>query len=132
MQSIARKHRVDPAELPELAERLRGSLEELNNAEARGKELESEVEAAAAEYMEQAQRLSEARRIAATGFSVAVSDTMSGLGMPGGVFRADVNPLGDDAFQATGVDRVLVLDLSKSMDAQDVEPSQLPPQPPRE
>ena len=106
MQSIARKHRVDPAELPELAERLRGSLEELNNAEARGKELESEVEAAAAEYMEQAQRLSEARRIAATGFSVAVSDTMSGLGMPGGVFRADVNPLGDDAFQATGVDSI--------------------------
>jgi DNA repair protein RecN (Recombination protein N) len=106
MQSIARKHRVDPAELPELAERLRGSLGELNNAEARGKELESEVEAAAAEYMEQAQRLSEARRIAATGFSVAVSDTMSGLGMPGGVFRAEVNPLGDDAFQATGVDSI--------------------------
>ena len=86
MQSIARKHRVDPAELPGLTERLRESLDELNNAEERGKEFAAETEAARADYLEQAERLSEGRRAAADGFSAAVSETMSGLGMPGGVF----------------------------------------------
>jgi DNA repair protein RecN (Recombination protein N) len=106
MQSIARKHRVEPSELPGLTERLRESLSELNNAEERGKALESETEAARAAYVEQAGRLSKGRRAAARDFSTAVSEAMSGLGMPGGVFVADVRPLAEDSFGATGSDNI--------------------------
>jgi DNA repair protein RecN (Recombination protein N) len=106
MQSIARKHRVEPSELPGLAERLRESLSELNNAEERGKALETETGAARAAYLEQARRLSEGRRAAARDFSSAVSGAMSGLGMPGGVFVVEVTPLAEESFGATGADNI--------------------------
>ncbi len=106
MQGIARKHRVDPSELPGLTERLRESLSELNNAEERGRELEAETEAARTEYLEKAGRLSSGRRAAATDFSAAVSETMSGLGMPGGVFVVEVTPLAEDSLSASGADSI--------------------------
>ena len=44
MQSIARKHRVEPADLPKLHARLVAELDELTHAEERGRELEQEAD----------------------------------------------------------------------------------------
>ena len=106
MQSISRKHRVTPQELPDLVERLRHEHDELNHAEERGRELQQEVVVAARIYRDHAGELSRQRKHAAEDFSGAVSGTMAGLGMPGGVFRVKISLLPDTAARATGIDDI--------------------------
>jgi len=106
IQSVARKHRVDPGELPQLAEQLRLEHEELSHAEERGKELEEQAAAAKSEYLETAGRLSAARARVAASFANAVTEAMQGLGMPGGVFQVGLRPLDEAGARAWGLDRV--------------------------
>ena len=106
VQAIARKHRVQPEELPELAERLRAEHDELSHAEERGRELEEQAGAARAAFLQHAGKLSAARRKAAARFADAVTEAMHGLGMPGGVFEVVLNPLDDDAARPWGLDDI--------------------------
>jgi len=106
MQSIARKHRVKPPEVPQLVTRLREEYDELSHAEERGKELEREAAVAEASYRDHAARLSERRKRAAAKFAAAVTETMAGLGMPGGVFDIDVKALPADGARVTGTDEI--------------------------
>lgn len=105
-QGVARKHRIAPDELPELAGALRTELDELEHAEERGAELEKEAAFAGEEYFQVANQLSEKRRQAARKFSARVSDAMSTLGMPGGAFEAAVSRVADDAARSWGVDDI--------------------------
>ena len=109
MQSIARKHRVDASGLPDLIGQFKSELDELSHAEERGKELENEVEAARNEYLEAANELSRLRQAAASGFSTAVTDTMDGLGMPGGQFSVEIRQLDAEAVKASGIDDIAFL-----------------------
>lgn len=106
MQSVARKHRVAAEELPSLAGKLRAEYEDLSHAEERGRELEKQVADAGANYRRLAESLSKARKKAAQAFSAAVTDAMSGLGMPGGVFAVSVTALPDDAPRPWGIDAI--------------------------
>jgi DNA repair protein RecN (Recombination protein N) len=106
MQSIARKHRVEPNELPSVRERLGVELDELTHAEERGRELEKAALEAESAYRACADELSQQRRTAANQFAGAVTDTMAGLGMPGGTFEVAVEPLADGAERASGVDDI--------------------------
>jgi DNA repair protein RecN (Recombination protein N) len=104
IQSVARKHRVEPDALPEEHDRIRASLDELQNAEARGAELSEHTERASKAYRKSARVLSGARKKAAANFSAAVTKTMSGLGMPGGTFEATVVDCGEGEEKSHGVD----------------------------
>ncbi len=106
IQSIARKHRVEPAELPALAERLAAEHDELSHAEERGRELEGQAAQARAAYLERARALSEARAAAGASFAIAVTEAMHGLGMPGGVFEVSLTPLAEDAARPWGLDNL--------------------------
>lgn len=106
MQSIARKHRTTPDELAALTDRVRSELDDLSHAEERGRELEQQVGASKSAFDAFAQELSRAREKAANTFSTAVTDAMSGLGMPGGVFEARVSRIADDGARAWGIDDV--------------------------
>ena len=106
LQAVARKHRVEPAELPDLAETLRREHDELSNAEERGRELERQAEAAKDHYLERAGALSAARRGAARSFADAVTSAMHSLGMPGGIFEVDLRPLDELHARAWGMDEV--------------------------
>lgn len=106
IQDVARKHRVAPDELAALHVRLRDELDEIMHAEERGKELEIQVAALRKQYFEFAGKLSARRAEAAKEFSNAVSEAMSGLGMPGGRFEIGLTRLDDEAAQARGIDRV--------------------------
>ena len=106
MQSIARKHRVVPEELPNLVMRLTEEHDELSHAEERGKELEREAAAAEVVYRDLAADLSQRRKRTATQFAAAVTEAMAGLGMPGGVFEIEVKALPDNAARVTGVDEI--------------------------
>jgi DNA repair protein RecN (Recombination protein N) len=104
MQTIARKHRVEPQELPDHLLRLRTDRDELAHAGERGRELEQEVSTAEVEFRNHAAELSRKRKKVAGTFSEAVCDAMSGLGMPGGVFEIAVTELPTP--RASGIDGI--------------------------
>ncbi|RLA33565.1 MAG: DNA repair protein RecN [Gammaproteobacteria bacterium] len=89
--TIARKHHIEPEEIDPLHQRLKVQLNDLEHAEERGAELEESTRQAESIYRKSARRLSTGRKKAAAAFSTAVTDAMSNLGMPGGVFVARVS-----------------------------------------
>ncbi|HNP63205.1 MAG TPA: DNA repair protein RecN [Woeseiaceae bacterium] len=106
LQAVARKHRVETSDLPDLAVRLQHELDELTHAEIRGKELEKQAAALRDEYLQSAEALSKARAKAAKDFSVAVTETMAGLGMPGGLFKVSLTRLDEKSARPWGIDAV--------------------------
>jgi DNA repair protein RecN (Recombination protein N) len=106
LQAIARKHRVTVDGLPALQDRLREELEALKNSEERGRELEAQATAMRDEFLSKAQTLSSARTAAAAKFSKAVTEAMSGLGMPGGTFEAAIYHLNEDNARPWGLDDI--------------------------
>ncbi len=106
IQAVARKHRVTNDELAGLQSRLQDEFDELNNAEERGRELEIQVGKLREEFMSAAKALSAERSKAARAFSAAVTDAMSGLGMPDGKFDVALSRLGDDSARPWGIDDV--------------------------
>ena len=106
MQSIARKHRVEPGDLPDLRTRLSAELDELTHAEERGRELEQEAQDAEDAFRDLAGELSRLRKISARKFASAVSDAMAGLGMPGGNFEIALEPLAAGTERASGLDDI--------------------------
>ena len=91
--SLARKHRVQPAELPELQQRLLSELESLNADDEAVERLGEELEAYARHYLEKAEELSRVRQTAATCLGEAVEDEIQRLGMPGGRFSVVLKPV---------------------------------------
>jgi len=106
MQSIARKHRVEPGDLADLRARLGAELDELTHSEERGHELDQAARQAELSYRKYAGDLSRLRRAAAKKFASSVSDAMGGLGMPGGKFEIALEALAEGAERASGLDDI--------------------------
>jgi DNA repair protein RecN (Recombination protein N) len=106
IQAIARKHRVAADEVPALEQQLRTEFDELKNSEERGRELEIQATAMREEFLAKAAALSKARGKAAKSFSKAVTDAMSGLGMPGGTFDVAITRLGTEDARPWGIDDI--------------------------
>ncbi len=106
VRSLARKHRVEPAELPELTQRLAAELEELTNAGERSRELEQQLDAARESFLALASNLSARRKAAAKKLAAAVSDAMHGLGMPGGTFEIELRRRDEDEARSHGLDDI--------------------------
>jgi DNA repair protein RecN (Recombination protein N) len=106
LQAVARKHRVSADELISLHRKLRDEHDELTNSAERGRELEAQAAAMREDFLAKANSLSAARRKAASAFSAAVTEAMSGLGMPGGTFEVDLSRLDEDSARPWGIDAV--------------------------
>ncbi len=106
LKAVARKHQVEAAELPLTLSAMQTELEELQSADERGRELEGAVLEARDQYLELAGKLSKKRVDAAKGFDAAVTDAMQGLGMPGGVFTVNIEPLAADNARESGLDQI--------------------------
>ena len=106
VHDLARKHRVEPGELPALAERLAQELDELEHADERAAALEQEVERLAEAWHGHAQALHEARVEAAQRLGEAVTAAMQELGMAGGAFECRVEASPDTRPNPQGHDRV--------------------------
>jgi DNA repair protein RecN (Recombination protein N) len=104
--AVARKHRVEPNELPELHQRLLAQLEDLTNAEATGARLAKDAAEAKAKYLKEAALLSRGRGKAAAAFAAQVTEAMHGLGMPGGVFEVSLSPVDISDARAWGLENV--------------------------
>lgn len=106
IHQLARKHRVEPRQLPELFSRLQLEVETLNNAEATLSQLELDVEREQRAYLKIAEKLSRKRIEAAEKLSCVVTNSMQELGLRGGVFAIQVAPLQADQPTHNGLDQV--------------------------
>lgn len=106
IQAVARKHRVSPDELAALQNKLREENDELLHAAERGQELEVQVDELRDVFLKAAVKLSTGRTKAAKKFSKEVSEAMSGLGMPGGTFVAEVSRVDEESARASGIDNI--------------------------
>ena len=103
MHDLARKHRVEPAELPDLTEKLREELHAIEHADDTLEDLRKNVDISADELQKLSKKLSAARRKAATSLGKKVSANMQQLGMPEGKFSVDLKTL--DAPGPAGMER---------------------------
>ncbi|MEC7860468.1 MAG: DNA repair protein RecN [Pseudomonadota bacterium] len=90
--TISRKHRVEPNELSTLFERITNELEDLKNSERKFKQLDADTKKLKIQYEEFANNLSKERKVTAKRFSKLVTQAMSGLGMPDGIFKIELAP----------------------------------------
>ncbi|SDS94371.1 DNA replication and repair protein RecN [Halopseudomonas xinjiangensis] len=103
---LARKHRINPDELPALQQRLIDELEGLQQRGADTEKLAEELEAYRAHYRELAGDLSEQRREASARLSEAVTDEIQQLGMPGGNIVVQLSPTKPGSYAPTGMETV--------------------------
>ncbi len=106
IHDLARKHRVEPHELPGRTEALRGELDELTHADERADALEREITELERGYRDAAARLSRARAETATRLGEEVTAAMQELGMEGGRFEVRVSQGDDTRPGRRGVDDV--------------------------
>ena len=106
MEELARKHRVEPADLSAWHGALKRELTGMESAAADLGSLRTQVADALSAYQGQARELSASRTRAARAFGSEVTRRMQDLGMAGGVFLAEVSPLESTEPAAHGADRV--------------------------
>jgi DNA repair protein RecN (Recombination protein N) len=104
IRRLARRHRVEEAELPQVRERLAAELAELDTASHSLEAVAAEAATRRKRYAELAERLSRERSLAARALSTEVSARLKELGMPHGQFlvQVEAKQKGD----ATGEDRI--------------------------
>lgn len=92
IESAARKHRIEPADLLDLQDKLTVEFEQLEKLEASIEHVKKSLDAADARFTDASQKLSSARRSAAKTLSERITTLMQTLGMPGGRFEVAVRP----------------------------------------
>lgn len=106
LRGLARKHRVQPDELAELAETLAARLTRIEGGEDMIHRLEAALAEAESGYTEAAETLSAARLAAAARLDSAVATELAPLKLDAARFRTVVDPLPRDQWSASGRDRV--------------------------
>ncbi|UVO50282.1 DNA repair protein RecN [Sphingomonas sp. SUN019] len=106
LRAMARKHRVQPDDLADLAADLRGKLERLDAGEEGIAALEAKVAATRAAYTKAATTLTEARTAAAARLDAAVAGELKPLKLDAARFRTAIAPTSEDGWGASGRDRV--------------------------
>lgn len=109
LNSLARKHRIEPDALPDHSNRLREELAALRQADETLDGLSAECEKHLTALNKTAATLTKARRKAAGTFADEVTAGMQTLGMPGGRVEVSVLPNDSDVPQQHGQDRVQLL-----------------------
>ncbi len=104
--TLARKHRVQPVDLPALQQRLLEELESLNADDEALERLSEELNAYARHYEEKASGLSSIRQQAAETLAASVESEIQRLGMPGGRFSVQLKPAAEGEFMPFGLEQV--------------------------
>jgi DNA repair protein RecN (Recombination protein N) len=106
IEGLARKHRVDPSELLKTQDELARELASLTGIEASLQTIDARLAEATKSFGAACAKLSASRRKAAKELSERVSALMQTLGMPGGKFLVDVQPLDEGAANQHGADEL--------------------------
>ncbi|ALC11012.1 DNA repair protein RecN [Sphingopyxis sp. 113P3] len=106
LRAMARKHGVQPDELPQLAADLAARLDAIEGGSAGLAKLEAEVAETAAAYTQAASRLSDQRAKAAARLDAAVAGELAPLKLDAARFRTLLERLPAERWGAEGIDRV--------------------------
>ncbi len=105
LSDLARKHRVAPEELQAVKERLQVEHEELDDSDARLAQLRSQRQAASERWHDAAARVSASRKKTASDVSSTISLLMGELGMGGGRFVVELEPMASGDPHPDGAER---------------------------
>jgi DNA repair protein RecN (Recombination protein N) len=103
---MARKHKIQPEVLADHLLTLQDELHELENSEARFKELIALQQSSIENYIKAASKLRHCRQQAAKKLSHDISNKLNDLGMPGGRFSIEVNEIGKNTPLQSGMDKI--------------------------
>lgn len=103
---LARKHRIQPQELPALQQQLIDELEGQQQQAADAERLQEELVAYQAHYRQLSEKLSAQRSKGAAKLAKAVTQEIQRLGMPGGRIELQLTPLDADSYPVTGLETV--------------------------
>ncbi|MFA6058633.1 MAG: DNA repair protein RecN [Taibaiella sp.] len=92
MHALARKHRIEPDDLPILHEKLQAQLQNTQNPELVIAQLEQEIAQHKQNYKSACEKLSKHRTQAAKKLNQAITQHMQTLGMIGGYFEIELTP----------------------------------------
>ena len=106
IHDLARKHRINPDELPALQQRLIDELEGIQQSDADKERLTEELAAYQEHYQKLSSKLSAIRHKAAQKLAKAVSSEIQQLGMPGGQVQVALHPLQLEQYPAQGMENV--------------------------
>ena len=90
LQEVARKHHIDPSELPDIKNSLAQKIETLTKADEIITSLENKQKILITLYQEKAHQLTQRREKTAKKLSVDITDFMQQLGMNGGQFNIEL------------------------------------------
>lgn len=106
LEAAARKHRVEVDGLLDVQENCRQEIVRLESLEFALEQLNAQITLAGKQFAADCRALSAARTQTAASLSERITALMQGLGMPGGRFVAQVNPLTEDDANESGADEV--------------------------
>jgi DNA repair protein RecN (Recombination protein N) len=106
VESVARKHRIEPAAIHRLQEDLQVEFDRLESLEASIEKVQQALGAAERTFRDACSRLSAERDAAARKLSERISALMQTLGMPGGVFHIATRLLEPHAAGPHGADDI--------------------------
>lgn len=106
IQSLSRKHKIQPEELPELAGRFAKELDNISHSSERIESLNTDCENLLSHYRKLAGELSASRRQAGTELQQRISGAVKELGMPHGEFIVNLRTPADAEPQRNGVDSI--------------------------
>lgn len=103
---LARKHRIQPSELPVLCQQLEKEQGSMTNFDDTVAQLERDIETARKTYQKKSGQLSTAREKAAKSMSPKIITHLEAMGMKGSNFVARLTPLSEHEANAQGVENV--------------------------
>ncbi|SDX77868.1 DNA repair protein RecN (Recombination protein N) [Allochromatium warmingii] len=109
LHDLARKYRVKPTELPDLLDQRCAELAALEQSDVTLGDLREQRERMWRTYLTAAAELSRARQQAAAHLTETVTRSMQQLGMNGGQFSIQLDPLPEERATASGLERVEML-----------------------
>jgi DNA repair protein RecN (Recombination protein N) len=104
LHDLARKHRCDARELPDIETNIRHQLELIENADQHRENLQETLSALEQGYLAVSAKLTAKRKKTARVFGKEITAAMQTLGMQGGIFEVKVNTRKDRSFGHHGLD----------------------------
>lgn len=103
---LARKHHVEPDQLPLVHQRIRQELDQLSNNDVQITELEHQLEAVAQQYLHDADKLSASRQAAARKLEKLITRSMRRLAMEHAQFVISLTNTNNNIISKNGLDSI--------------------------
>jgi len=103
---IARKHRIEPSQIPRLSDTIKAELEAIDHMDVEVDELTVKLDSLKSQYQKLAKKLARARKKTAKTLSSEVTRKLAELGMTGAEFIIELTPIPAGTLAANGLEDV--------------------------